>query len=83
MSTTARRNKVLGTYHDKIYSRMRLGEQEWRAMGKGGGGMQNVTSKGIWRKPKVINFIIPPATKLGGVYWNHPVRPSVCLSVRL
>ena len=24
-----------------------------------------------------------PATKLGGVYWNHPVRPSVCLSVRL
>ena len=28
-------------------------------------------------------FIIPPATKLGGgVYWNHPVRPSVCPSVR-
>ena len=26
--------------------------------------------------------IIPPATKLGGVYWNHPVRPSVRLSVR-
>ena len=29
--------------------------------------------------------IIPPATKLGGVYWNHPVllsvRLSVCLSV--
>ena len=31
------------------------------------------------------SIIIPPATKLGGVYWNHPVRPSVrpsvCLSV--
>ena len=34
-------------------------------------------------------IIIPPATKLGGVYWIHPVclvclsvRPSVCLSVR-
>ena len=27
-------------------------------------------------------LIIPPATKLGGgVYWNHPVRPSVCPSV--
>ena len=30
-------------------------------------------------------FIIPPATKLGGVYWNHlvrlSVRPSVCPSV--
>ena len=26
-------------------------------------------------------IIIPPATKLGGVYWNHPVRPSVRLSV--
>ena len=26
--------------------------------------------------------IIPPATKLGGgVYWNHPVRPSVRPSV--
>ena len=31
-----------------------------------------------------VRFIIPPAMKLGGgVYWNHPVRPSVCLSVRL
>ena len=29
------------------------------------------------------HFIIPPATKLGGVYWNHPVRPSVRLSVCL
>ena len=27
-------------------------------------------------------LIIPPAKKLGGVYWNHPVRLSVCLSVR-
>ena len=28
---------------------------------------------------KTLNFaiFIPPATKLGGVYWNHPVRPSV------
>ena len=40
-------------------------------------------------EPKEIGFytprnevIIPPATKLGGVYWNHPVRLSVCLSVR-
>ena len=29
------------------------------------------------------HIVIPPATKLGGVYWNHPVRPSVCLSVHL
>ena len=27
-------------------------------------------------------LIIPSATKLGGVYWIHPVCPSVCLSVR-
>ena len=26
-------------------------------------------------------IIIPPATKLGGVYWIHPVCLSVCLSV--
>ena len=26
-------------------------------------------------------IFIPPATKLGGVYWNHPVRPSVRPSV--
>ena len=30
-------------------------------------------------KPLIV--FIPPATKLGGVYWNHPVRPSVCPSV--
>ena len=34
-----------------------------------------------------FDLIIPPATKLGGVYWNHhvrpSVRPSVCPSVRL
>ena len=24
-----------------------------------------------------MNMFIPPATKLGGVYWNHPVRLSV------
>ena len=30
----------------------------------------------------VVSVIIPPATKLGGgVYWNHPVRPSVRPSV--
>ena len=28
-------------------------------------------------------IIIPPATKLKGVYWIHPVRPSVCPSVCL
>ena len=33
---------------------------------------------------KQYAIIIPPATKLGGgVYWNHPVRPSVRPSVRL
>ena len=26
-------------------------------------------------------IVIPPATKLRGVYWIHPVRLSVCLSV--
>ena len=35
--------------------------------------------------PRMRLFIIPPATKLGGVYWIHPVclsvRLSVCLSV--
>ena len=33
----------------------------------------------------VFQVIIPPATKLGGVYWNHPVRlsvPSVCSRAR-
>ena len=30
------------------------------------------------------HIFIPPATKLGGgVYWNHPVRPSVCRRARL
>ena len=37
-----------------------------------------------------VHLIIPPATKLGGVYWNHPVclsvrpsvRPSVCRRAR-
>ena len=33
----------------------------------------------IWN----IFLIIPPATKLGGVYWIHPVCLSVCLSVTL
>ena len=28
-------------------------------------------------------LVIPPANKVWGVYRNHPVRPSVCLSVRL
>ena len=27
-------------------------------------------------------IIIPHETKFRGVYWIHPVRPSVCLSVR-
>ena len=30
-----------------------------------------------------LSVIIPPATKLGGVYWIQPVCLSVCLSVRL
>ena len=29
----------------------------------------------------LIRIFIPPATKLGGLYWNHPVRPSVRPSV--
>ena len=29
------------------------------------------------------SVIIPPATKLGGVYWIQPVCLSVCLSVHL
>ena len=28
-------------------------------------------------------IVIPPTTKLGGVYWIHPVCLSVCLSVTL
>ena len=36
-----------------------------------------------WRDWIMVKVIIPPATKLGAVYWNHHVlRPSVCLSVR-
>ena len=30
----------------------------------------------------MLQLIIPPETKFRGVYWIHPVRPSVCLSVR-
>ena len=30
-----------------------------------------------------FTIIIPPATKFRGVYWIHPVRPSVCPSVCL
>ena len=30
-----------------------------------------------------FRVIIPPATKFRGVYWIHPVRPSVCPSVCL
>ena len=26
-------------------------------------------------------FLYPPKRSLGGVYWIHPVRPSVCVSV--
>ena len=41
-----------------------------------------ITSKII-----IFNLFIPTATKLGGVYWIHPVClsvcPSVCLSVNL
>ena len=29
--------------------------------------------------PIHLSLFIPPATKLGGVYWIHPVCPSVCL----
>ena len=36
----------------------------------------------IWYPCYLIeSLIIPPATKLGGVYWIHPVCLSVCLSV--
>ena len=31
------------------------------------------------RGDATLCVVIPPATKLGGVYWNHPVRPSVRL----
>ena len=32
---------------------------------------------------EISYYTHPPATKLGGVYWIHPVCPSVCLSVNL
>ena len=38
------------------------------------------TTKRLGRKSELF-VIIPPATKLGGVYWNHHVRPSVRPSV--
>ena len=42
----------------------------------------NQAMAGYKRFYDITSFIIiPPATKLGGVYWNHPVRPSVCPSV--
>ena len=31
-------------------------------------------------KNDISSLVIPPATKLRGVYWIHPVRPSVCPS---
>ena len=33
--------------------------------------------------PGAFLIIIPPATKLVGVYWIHPVCPSVRLSVNI
>ena len=30
---------------------------------------------------QTIMWLYPPKRSLGGVYWIHPVRPSVCLSV--
>ena len=29
-----------------------------------------------------VSLVKPPTTKLGGVYWNRPVRPSVDGAVR-
>ena len=50
---------------------------------------KDITYKIVCGKWKHLNIFIPPATKLGGVYWIHPVClsvrlsvcPSVCLSV--
>ena len=52
---------------------------------------KDITYKIVCGKWKRLNIFIPPATKLGGVYWIHPVylsvypsaRPYVCLSVCL
>ena len=55
-----------------------------------GGPQQHKAAKGNWWKVRYVTcfrrhytprneVIIPPATKLGGVYWNHPVRLSVRL----
>ena len=38
---------------------------------------------GIHQWYGALVFLYPPAMKLGGVYWIHPVCLSVCLSVRL
>ena len=36
------------------------------------------TAGNPWQNEKLL---YPPKRSLGGVYWIHPVRPSVCLSV--
>ena len=40
--------------------------------------LSNVTSGA-----QMTSFLYPPPTSWGGVYWNHPVCPSVCPSVRV
>ena len=38
----------------------------------------------FWSHPIAYKALLyPPKRSLGGVYWIHPVRPSVCLSVCL
>ena len=44
-------------------------------------GSYNYAIRCQWRT--LEEFVIPPATKLGGVYWIQPVCQSVCPSVRL
>ena len=36
----------------------------------------------FWKLVIINELLYPPKRSLGGVYWIHPVRPSVCLSVR-
>ena len=35
----------------------------------------------FWLQSVDFPFLYPPQRSLGGVYWIHPVRPSVCPSV--
>ena len=56
--------------------------RDMNAYNKVGDNVNELTSK-TWNYYTPLNkVIIPPSTKLGGgVYWNHPVCPSVRLSV--